>query len=114
MPIPGAKDYAVDLALTNFAVNYRIAGTVGRSVITNVPVAKENGEYHKWTKDDIFRLPETARAEGAEANEIEIGKTKVSYACSEQAIRIPLTYRARDNADSVLGIRQAKTMWVED
>ena len=114
MPTPGAKDYAIDLALTNFAVNYRVTGTIGRGVITNVPVAKENGEYHKWTKDDIFRLPETARAEGAEANEIEIGKTKVSYAASEQALRIPLTYRSRDNADSVLSIRQAKTMWVED
>lgn len=114
MPTPGAKDYAIDLALTNFAVNYRLSGFVGRQVITNVPVSKENGEYHKWTKDDIFRLPQTARAEGAEANEVEIGKTKVTYSATEQAVRTPLTYRARDNADNVLSIRTSKTMWMED
>ena len=114
MPTPGAKDYAIDAALTNFAVNYRLSGMVGRQVITNIPVSKENGEYHKWTKDDIFRLPTTDRAEGAEANEIEIGKTNVTYSCNEHSLRIPLTYRSRDNADSVLGIRTAKTQWVED
>lgn len=114
MPTPAVKDYAVDLPLTNLSIGYRVEGTIARDVVTRVPVSKENGKYHKWTKADIFRLPNTRRAAGAEANEITAAKTQLAYLCNEESLKIALPYRERDNADSILNIRTAKMQIAQD
>lgn len=108
-------DYAIDAPLTSFVQKYKPGGgMVGAEGLTRVPVGKMNFSYHKFNKDEFWRIPDTLRAPGAEAHEIDIAKTKVPSEVEQHALRAPIEWETLDNADSVLQVESTKAAFVED
>lgn len=114
MPTPGVNDYAVDAALTNFAIGYSPQGAIGKLALTNVPVDKEEFTYFKWTMADVFTVPDTLRADETEAKEVRFGTTKVTLSCDEHALKTLVSQRAERNAEAVLRLRMSKTQFISN
>lgn len=113
--MPNLNNTYVSAPLTNFSVGYHPKGLVARQILDIVPVVKESGEYFVWNKDDAARVPNTLRANGAKANQLDFDlDSNGTYRCHEYALKALITDRDLANADSVLRLQQSKTMRLKD
>ena len=115
MPL-GINNVHVDAPLTNVAVNY--SGTAGGLMAEEaskvIKVAKESDLYYSWTRADQFRVPETYKADGAEANEFTTSASTTAYVAHEYALKVGVTDRQKANADNVLQLRKNKMRIIQD
>lgn len=94
----------VSTPLTNVSVKYPgAANLIGDQVFPVVMVSKETDRYFVYDRR-YQQVPATARADGAEANEVEWGVSTSTYALNEHALKEIVTDRARSNADAPLDI----------
>ncbi len=91
----------VDAALSNISIMYKNAALVAEQVLPVLRVTKESDKHFVYGKE-AFKLPETIRADGAEANEASLTLSTDSYIVEEHALKDIVTDRARENADPAL------------
>uniref|UniRef100_A0A6M3LYG1 Putative capsid protein n=1 Tax=viral metagenome TaxID=1070528 RepID=A0A6M3LYG1_9ZZZZ len=92
----------VDAALSNISVMFKNAAFVAEQVLPVLQVQKESDKFYKYNKQDAFKLPDTIRADGAEANEASLAISTDNYAVVEHALKDIVTDRVRANADAAI------------
>ena len=108
------RDVHVDAALTNLAIGYHPSMFVAEEAIAVVPVKKESDKYYVWDKQSAFQDYEALRADGARSNLVDFGLSTATYSANEYALSTKVTDRQKDNADSVLRLRESKMRRVQD
>ena len=99
---PTETDVHVDAVLSGVSIQYKNDELIADSVLPVISVKKESDFYYIYTRN--WRLPQSKRAAGAEANEVEWSLTTDTYACEEYALKDFVTDRSRDNADAPLDL----------
>lgn len=107
-------DVHVDVPLSNFSIGYHPEGMVADQVLDLVPVSNESDKYYTWDREEAGRVPNTLRADGAEAIRVNFSATTDAYLCEEYAAADAITKRQRNNADAVLRLELAKTRRIKD
>lgn len=83
--MPKASNLHVDKLLSNISVKYMNAEMIADKVFPMVPVKKDSDLYRIYTRN--FRIPETKRADRAEANEHQFEVTTASYQLEKHALK---------------------------
>jgi len=83
--MPQVGNLHVDALLTNVSVRYSNTNYIADKVFPMVPVKKNSDLYRVYLRD--FRIPETARAMGGEANEHQFEVTTSSYNLVRHSLR---------------------------
>lgn len=110
----GSRDLHIDAALSNVSVSYNPGWVIADIIAPIVPVGKESDKYYVWERDEILRTFEDLRADGGEANLINFKPSKDTYFCEEYALKIGITNREKDNADSALRLEISKTKFLKN
>ena len=97
---PTEKDVHVDAVLSGVSIQYQNDEFIADKVLPVVPVKKESDKYYRYTRN--WRLPQSKRAAGAEANEVEWNADTDTYTCEEYALKDFIPDRVRENADQPL------------
>lgn len=90
-----------DAALEGISVGYMPAGLIASELVPTVPVNFESDKFYVWSKDNL-RLPNTRRADGAKANEVDWNLSTATYVVEEEALAKLVTDRQRKNADAAV------------
>ena len=89
----------INPGLSNLSVKY--ANDRNEYAVTKLPtisVKHETDEYYVYGRDS-FRIPETIRANGAEANQSEYQLSTTSYSLDRHSLKDIVTDRERDNSN---------------
>lgn len=113
------RDVHVDQVLTNMSIGYHPHGMVAENIIKPVKVNKESDKYYVWDRPSAFRTHSSdgkfsLRADKTEAKEIDFGLSTATYTAEEYALKILISDREKDNADSVLRLRESKLRRLQD
>lgn len=106
----------VDKHLSNVALNYRPVGFVGEDVFPIINVEKRTDMIKTYNQSDLFRINNTLRAPGAEANKVSRQVGSESYAVQNYALKESTTLEDRINADPVFvrDMDQGKVFFLTD
>lgn len=101
----------VDRLLTDFAVNFQPQGMIGDRIFTPVNVPKQTDIYATYTQADLFRVDDTRRAPGTEANIARIRVGSAAFTCRNYALKAQITQEERANADPIfmMNLEQQRT-----
>lgn len=88
-------------ALENVSVAYKSEGLIAQELCPVVPVLHEDDVYFVYSRDSLI-LPETARANGGEAQRASWSISTASYHLEEHALKDLVTDRDRANADPAI------------
>ena len=99
---PTEKDVHVDSILSGVSIRYTNDAMIADEILPVVPVKKESDKYYIYTR--AWKLPQSERAAGAEANEVEWNVSTDTYQCEEYALKDMIPDRVRDNADNPLDL----------
>lgn len=114
MPLQKSQVH-IDAAMTNLSIAYRPSGMIADQAMPIIRVKKESDKYFKWNRGNALRIPETLRADEAEANQVTFDVTKDNtYSCEEYALKKLITDRAVDNSDSVINIKSSTAKFLKD
>ena len=87
----------VDQLRSNISVKYKNDNYVAREVFPEVPVKKDSDKFRVYDRN--FRLPETGRADGAEARRHNFLVSTSGYILEEHALKDVVTDRQAENYD---------------
>ena len=104
----------VDAALTNITVAYQPNGFVADKIAPIVPVSKESDKYYVFDREESLRTFNDLRADGANANTIEMKFSKDTYFCEEYALNVAVTDRQKKNSDSALKLEMRKSKFLKN
>lgn len=93
--MPKVSQLRIDKALTNVSVKYKNSDYIADKVFPMLPVNDESGKYYVYNRN--FRLPETLRRDGAEANKHDFALSTSSYQTAEHALKDVVTDRQARN-----------------
>jgi len=79
----------------------------------NVPVKHETDDFFVYSKDSLI-IPDTHRADGAEAKEASFNLSTSSYTVQEHALRDLVTDRKRNNADPAIDMEKDTTEYLTE
>ena len=99
---PTEKDVHQDAVLSGVSLRYSNDEMIADRVMPVIPVKKESDKYYTYTR--AWKLPQSERAAGAEANEVEWNVSTDTYQCEEYALKDLIPDRVRDNADNPLNM----------
>ena len=102
----------VSRPLTNVSIQYRNNETIYNKFMPELPVSKESDQYWIYNKD--FRLSDTTRANGAEANMVTHEYSTSSYSTVEHALKDVITDTDRANTDAPLNLDVDATEFLSD
>lgn len=88
----------VDVLLSQISIKYRNKNFVAMEVFPELAVSKDSDKYRIYDRN--FRLPETARANKAEAREHSFAVSTASYTLEEHALVDFVTDRDKENYDN--------------
>ena len=112
------KDVHVDQPLSNLSIGYHPAGMVAERVASPMKVNKESDKYYVWNRDTAFRVDANGimslRPDKSEAKTVDFGISTSTYTAEEYALKILVSDREKDNADSVLKLRESKLRRLQD
>ena len=112
------KDVHIDQALTNLSIGYHPAGMVAERVSPPIKVSKESDKYYIWDRPSAFRVSTSGimslRPDKSAAKEVDFGLDSTTYQAEEYALKILISDREKDNADSVLRLRESKLRRLQD
>lgn len=97
---PTEKDVHVDSVLSGVSIRYSNEEFIADQVLPVIPVKKESDKYYIYTR--AWKLPQSKRAAGAEANEVEWNVSTSTYQTEEYALKDMIPDRVRENADNPL------------
>lgn len=111
-----AEDLHIDQLLSNMAINYRPQGMIADMVFPQVPVQKQSDLYVIYSRADILRIEDTARAPGTEANKITRSVSSDTYFAKNYALKYSITIEDKANADPILvqGLINGRTEYLLD
>jgi hypothetical protein len=89
----------VDVHLSNVAMKYRPTGFIADLVYPMVNVPKQSNMIKTYNQADLFRIENTIRAPGGEANLVSFQVGSDSYICDNYALKTNVTLEDRKNAD---------------
>jgi len=90
----------VDPFLTDFAMSFRAANTVGAVadlLFPPVPVTGDTGTYLIWSSGNVMRNRSTFWAKGAPTPEMRIRASSATFACKKYGLRSSVDDDDRDN-----------------
>lgn len=87
----------VDRLLGNISVKYKPEGLIGMEVAPSVPVKKTSDLYRVYDRN--FRIPETKRANRAEAREHDFNVSTATYNLQRHALKSFVSDTDADNYD---------------
>ncbi|MBI4462811.1 MAG: major capsid protein [Acidobacteria bacterium] len=90
----------IDVALSNFAVQYRNPAYVADQVFTRVPVQRQSDKYWRFGKENLQALIDDLRAPGAAAQRIIQTLSTDSYFADDHALERLITDEERSNFDA--------------
>jgi hypothetical protein len=90
----------IDVALSNFAVQYRNPNYVADQVFTRVPVQRQSDKYWRFGKENLQALIDDLRAPGAAAQRIAQTLSSDSYFADDHALERLITDEERSNFDA--------------
>lgn len=99
MPLSGSIH--VSRPLTNISLAYKSDGLIADMLAPRVNVMHETDQYFIYAKDSLI-LPNTARANGASANEATWNITTSTYTLAYHSLKSLVTDRDRSNADPAI------------
>jgi hypothetical protein len=82
-----------NVALSNFAKDYRNNAFVGDLICPRVPVDRQSFPYIIWTQDD-FRVPTTLRAPGNAPGSFRNNYTEDTYFCKSHALETEIPFES--------------------
>jgi hypothetical protein len=94
----------VSKPLTNLSIHYTNSTYIAQEVLGNLPVKNESDLY--WVYNSDWRMADTARANGALANQVTWEASTSSYVMTEHSLKDILTDRDYNNADSALQLEK--------
>ena len=97
---PTEKDVHTDSVLSGVSIRYSNEEFIADQVMPVIPVKKESDLYYIYTR--AWKLPQSKRGVGAEANEVEWNVSTGTYQCEEYALKDLVPDRVRANADNPL------------
>jgi hypothetical protein len=97
---PTEKDVHTDSVLSGVSIKYTNDELIADQVLPVVPVKKESDLYYIYTRN--WKLPQSKRAAGADANEVEWNLSTSTYTTEEYALKDLIPDRVRSNADNPL------------
>lgn len=102
-PVPGLH---YDRPLTDLSVAYIQSQDrfVADKAFPVVVTEKQSDVYYVWDKDDYMRDEAQQRAPNTEAAESEATPAAEPFLCQEWALREPIPWQRRDNADAVINM----------
>lgn len=113
--MPKVNEVHIDAALTNIATGYHPTGLIAEKIFPIISVKKESDKYYEWNKGEAFRVPDsTLRADGTRSKTVGFSLSTSTYSAEEYALNVEVTDRQKENADSVINLRSAKTRRVKD
>ncbi|MCP4648914.1 MAG: hypothetical protein GY853_02370 [PVC group bacterium] len=92
----------VSKALSNVSYQYQNPSYIFQELLKDVNVINESGQYYIYDKD--FRLEETERANGAEANMATFKVSTGTYLVREHALKDVITDRDYGNTDKPMNL----------
>jgi hypothetical protein len=99
---PTEKDVHQNSVLSGVSIRYTNDEMIADQVMPVVPVKKESDMYYIYTR--AWKLPQSKRGAGAEANEVEWNVSTDTYQCEEYALKDLIPDRVRNNADNPLNL----------
>lgn len=117
MPINQSyRDVHVDTLLSNFSVALwqDTSVFVGTRFFGVQNVSKASDKYKYFPQGYMNRSVKTRRAEEGVANSVGLKSSEKSYSCEDDALRIFVSQRKRDNADSEEMLDQASSKVVTE
>jgi len=95
--MPQSNKIHQDKALSQISIKYRNKSFIAMEVFPEMAVKNESDKYYIYDRD--FRLPETARANKAEAKEHSFDLSTASYVLEEHALKDYVSDRDAKNYD---------------
>lgn len=89
--------------LENLSVAYTPAGYIADALSPKFMVTNETDTYYVYSKD-VMGLPETIRADGAEANRAHFNLSTATYNLDFHGLKDFITDRQRRNADKAISL----------
>ena len=102
-----------DKPLENISVAYANQSFIANMLSPQVPVKHETDEYYVYSKDSLI-IPDTKRADGAEAKEASFSLSTASYSVDEHSLRDLITDRKRQNADPAINLEKDTTEYLTE
>lgn len=87
----------VDTLLSNVSVKYKGTGHVAMELFPELPVKKSSDLYRVYNRN--FRVPETIRANKAEARQHDFEVSTASYVCERHALKQLVSDNEAENYD---------------
>ncbi len=112
----GVRDVHFDKPLSNMAIAYRPEGMIADLVAPILNVNKQSDGYYIWDKADAFRIENSDRAPGTEANIITRSVDTSTYFAKNYALKDRIPYEDLENADAgyVFTERANRVEYVKD
>ena len=109
-------DVHIDVPLSQIAIAYRPEGFIADQICPIVPVNKQSDGYYVWDIADAYRIEDTARAPGTEANVIQRSVSSGTYFAKNYALkdRIPYEDIANSDAGGIFLERQSRAEFIKD
>lgn len=95
------RDLHIDQTLSQVAIDYRPDGMIADLIAPIVDVQHQSDLIPIFNREDILRIPDTARAPGTPANEVSRSVSSDSYFAKNYALSYPVTIEDRANADPI-------------
>jgi hypothetical protein len=96
--MPKSNQIHIDKALENISVAYRPEGFVASQLCPSVPVKHDTDKYYVYSKNQLS-LPETLRAPGASANEVDFDISTGAYSLEKHSLKRLVTDDEIENSD---------------
>ena len=102
-------DWHIDAALSEMAIQFSLdAGMyLGPSIMPVVNVAHQSDRYYVWDKDYWFRIPDTRRAPGTRAKQVETSISSLAYYANNYALEEKVPFEDLSNADVALSLEES-------
>jgi hypothetical protein len=109
-------DVHIDVPLTQVAITYRPEGFIADQIFPIVPVNKQSDSYLIWDIADAYRVEDTLRAPGTEANIAEFAVSSGTYFAKNFALKRRTPYEDIENADAsdIFFSREASAQFLKD
>lgn len=95
------RDLHIDRLLSQMAIGYANDNLVAGTIAPVVPVDKQGDMYSVFSSADAFRIEDTKRSPGTEANKITRTISSDTFYAQNYALKYPVTLEDRENADPV-------------
>lgn len=96
--MPKSNQIHQDKALENISVAYKPEGLIASQLSPSVPVKHDTDKYYVYSKNGLS-IPESLRAPGAVANEVDFDLSTASYSLEKHSLKKLVTDDEVSNAD---------------